>query len=328
MVLIAPPPVHPRRLVYLGTPAMAIQPLRELVQAGHDVGLVVTRPDKRRGRGGGLSPSPVKAAALELGLPVSHDVDDVLTSGADLGVVVAFGRIIKPHVLEALPMVNLHFSLLPRWRGAAPVERALLAGDEETGVAVMGVEVELDTGGIYAERRVPITPVATADDLRAMLVQEGADLLVHTLADGLRPPRAQVGEVTYAEKLHTDDLVLDWARPASELDRIVRVGGAHTTFRGKRFKVWSARVLDPADMADTADTAAVAEPGVVTEPGVIGAVAPGEVDGSGGSDGVVVSCGGGSELVLVEVQPEGKPRMAARSWRNGAQPSSGEAFGT
>ncbi len=101
---------------------MAVGPLRALVEAGHEVVLVVSQPDRRRGRGGALVPSPVKSAALELGLPVSDKVDDVITAGAELGVVVAFGRLIKPHVLDAVPMVNLHFSLLPRWRGAAPVE--------------------------------------------------------------------------------------------------------------------------------------------------------------------------------------------------------------
>ncbi len=156
-------------------------PLRALVAAGFDVALVVTRPDKRRGRRGDLSPSPVKAAAVELGLPVSHDVDDVLGTGADLGVVVAFGRIIKPHVLAALPMVNLHFSLLPRWRGAAPVERAILAGDERTGVCVMEVVDELDAGGVYRRAEVPVGD-RTADELRAELVAVGTDLLVDTLA--------------------------------------------------------------------------------------------------------------------------------------------------
>src|SRR5262245_2807136 len=107
---------------------MAVPPLRALVAAGHDVVLVITRADRRRGRGSATSPSPVKAAAAELAVPVTHDIDDALTAGAELGVVVAYGRIIKPHVLAALPMVNVHFSLLPRWRGAAPVERALLAG--------------------------------------------------------------------------------------------------------------------------------------------------------------------------------------------------------
>src|SRR5918993_2196966 len=158
---------------------MAVRPLRDLVAAGHEVALVVTRADKRRGRGGELTPSPVKAAAIELGLTVSHAVDDVIDvaegGAVELGVVVAFGQIIKPHVLEVLPFVNLHFSLLPRWRGAAPVERALLAGDELTGVCVMRLEEELDTGGIYASRSVPIDETTTAAELRGTLVEIGSD---------------------------------------------------------------------------------------------------------------------------------------------------------
>ena len=157
---------------------MSAVPLRTLVEAGHEVALVVSQPDRRRGRGGQTSPSPVKQAALDLGLAVTDAVDDALGVGADLGVVVAFGRLIKPHVLAALPMVNLHFSLLPRWRGAAPVERAILAGDERTGVDLMVVEEGLDTGGVYDRVEVAIGPDETADELRARLATLGADLLV------------------------------------------------------------------------------------------------------------------------------------------------------
>ena len=137
---------------------MAVAPLLALHEAGFDIAHVVSRPDAKRGRGGALVPSPVKRAAIELGLPVSDRVDDVIGVGADLGVVVAYGRIIRPNVLDALAMVNLHFSLLPRWRGAAPVERAILAGDDRTGVCVMAVEEGLDTGGIYALAEVAIGP--------------------------------------------------------------------------------------------------------------------------------------------------------------------------
>src|SRR6476659_8865028 len=151
---LAPIPVWPRRLVYLGTPATAVPPLQALVTSGWDVALVVTGADTRRGRGSATSPSPVKAAALELGLPVAHRVEEVLDAGADLGVVVAFGRLIRRPVLERLGFVNLHFSLLPRWRGAAPVERARLAGDAETGVCLMQLEEGLDTGPVFAHRRV------------------------------------------------------------------------------------------------------------------------------------------------------------------------------
>ncbi|MGA1358221.1 MAG: methionyl-tRNA formyltransferase, partial [Ilumatobacteraceae bacterium] len=156
--LAALPTGAARRIVYLGTPEVAVSPLRALVAAGVDVALVITRVDKRRGRGGELSPSPVKRAAMDLGIPVSHRLEDALTVGADLGVVVAYGRIIPAAVLERLAMINVHFSLLPRWRGAAPVERALLAGDQETGICIMRVEEGLDTGVVYARVVVPIRP--------------------------------------------------------------------------------------------------------------------------------------------------------------------------
>ena len=152
--------------------------------AGHDIALVVTQPDRRRARGAGLLPTPVKAAALELGLAVTDRVDDALDAGAELGVVVAFGRLIKPHVLAKLPMVNLHFSLLPRWRGAAPVERAILAGDTETGVCLMALEEGLDTGPVYACQRVTIGPEETAEELRDRLVEIGTAMLVERLAEG------------------------------------------------------------------------------------------------------------------------------------------------
>ncbi len=232
------------RLVFLGTPAMAVPPLEALVEAGHEVVLVVTRPDKRRGRGSGTSPSPVKRAAERLGLAVSHDVDDVIDAGAELGVVVAFGQIIRPHVLAALPMINLHFSLLPRWRGAAPVERALLAGDEMTGVCVMAVEEGLDTGGVHARVDVPIGDTRTADELRTELVEVGSALLVDSLADGLGDPEPQLGAPTYAAKIDPAELRIDWSRPAAETHRLVRLGGAWTTFRGARVKVHAAELAD------------------------------------------------------------------------------------
>jgi methionyl-tRNA formyltransferase len=239
------------KLVYLGTPDMAVPPLSALVEAGHDVVLVVTRADKRRGRGGMTTPSPVKAAALELGLTVTHDVDDVIGAaeqGAALGVVVAFGQIIKPHVLAALPMVNLHFSLLPRWRGASPVERAILAGDDLTGVCVMRVEEGLDTGGVYAVRQVPISDTVTADELRTELVAAGTELLVETLAapvaDWIGNAYPQEGDVTYAQKFSTDDFEIDWAVPVVDIHRLIRVGGAWTTFRSKRLKIHAADLVD------------------------------------------------------------------------------------
>jgi len=239
------------KLVFLGTPDMAVPPLRALVDAGHEVMLVVTRADKRRGRGGATTPSPVKAAALELGLTVTHQVDDVLGAaeqGAELGVVVAFGQIIKPHVLAALPMINLHFSLLPRWRGAAPVERAMLAGDDLTGVCVMRVEEGLDTGGVYAVRRVPISDTVTAAELRAELVTAGTEALVETLsapvAEWIGEAYPQEGEATYAQKFTPGEFEIDWAAPVVDIHRLIRVGGAWTTFRSKRLKIHAADLVD------------------------------------------------------------------------------------
>jgi methionyl-tRNA formyltransferase len=241
----------PRRLVYLGTPDVAVPPLRALVAAGFEVPLVVTRVDKRRGRGSQLTPSPVKVAATELGLRVSHSVDDALTIDADLGVVVAFGQLIKPHVLDALAMVNLHFSLLPRWRGAAPVERALLAGDAETGVCLMQVEEGLDTGPVYHRAVVPIGGSTTATELRRDLVAVGTNLLVDELLAGLGVPQPQDGEPTYAAKISAEELHIDWSRPPDEIDRLVRLGGSWTTLHGKRFKIVAAELIDRA--APTSD---------------------------------------------------------------------------
>jgi methionyl-tRNA formyltransferase len=271
-----------------------------LVADGHEVALVVSQPDRRRGRGGALVPSPVKAAATELGLAVTDRVDDVADLGAELGVVVAYGHLIRPHVLAVLPMVNLHFSVLPRWRGAAPVERAILAGDPTTGVCVMALEKGLDTGPVYACEEVGIGPEDTADELRATLVERGTALLRGLLAHGLPEPRAQEGEATYAAKLAPSEHHLDWGRPAVELHRVVRVGGAWTTFRGTRLKVHRARLA----------------------PGHADVPPPGVLDPAT----LVVGTGAGG-LELVEVQPEGRASRAAAAWRNGARLRAGERLG-
>lgn len=302
-------PSHPRRLVYLGTPEVAVAPLEALHDAGFDIALVISRADKRRGRGSQLAPSPVKAAALARGLPVSHDPADAATVGADLGVVVAFGRIIKTDLLAVVPMVNLHFSLLPRWRGAAPVERAILAGDAETGVCLMVVAPELDTGDVYARCQLPIDPDDTLDGLRGRLVTAGIELLVEGFRHGLPAPRPQVGEPVYADKISPDELQLHFERSAVELHRVVRLGRAWCQFRGKRLKVLAAQVEPTAGAA--AAPAAGAEPSVQLsgEPGVL--------------VGPVVATGNGA-LRLVEVQPEGKQPMSAQAWLNGVQPKAGE----
>ena len=290
MTLAPVPAGRPRRLAFLGTPELAVPPLRALVAAGFEVAIVVSQPDRRRGRGSATSPSPVKAAALELGLPVTDRVDDVLDAGVDLGVVVAFGRLIRPHVLAAVPMVNLHFSLLPRWRGAAPVERAILAGDESTGVDLMAVEEGLDTGGIYGRVELPIGPDETMAELRGRLVDAGTALLISTLERGLPAARPQEGEPTYAAKVEAHERQIDWDQPAIDVHRRVRLGEAWTTHDGRRLKVWRTAVPPSGD----------------------GPVVP-------AADGAVE---------LLEVQPEGKARMPAAAWANGARWRSGDRLGT
>lgn len=281
-------PCRPQRLVYLGTPAMAVPPLHALVAAGFEIAAVVTRVDKRRGRGGEVQPSPVKAAALAMDLPVVHRVADALDRGADLGVVVAFGQLIRPPALAALPMVNLHFSLLPRWRGAAPVERALLAGDAVTGVCLMQLDEGLDTGPVHARVEVPIHDDDTGDSLRSRLVKVGTTLVVEQLTLGLGEPQPQRGQPSYAAKLTAGDLKLDWSRPAAELHRVVRLGGAWALFRDKRLKVLAADLIDASAEGDQLHDAVV----------------------------------GG--LRLVTVQPEGKGPMPYRDFCNGARPQPGE----
>jgi methionyl-tRNA formyltransferase len=299
------------KLVYLGSPEAAVQPLEALVKAGHEILLVVSQPDRRRGRGSAAGPSPVKAAALALGLRVTDDVNDILQAvdaGAELGVVVAYGQLIRKPLLAALPFINLHFSLLPRWRGAAPVERALLCGDTETGVCLMGLEAGLDTGPVY--ERV-VTPILDTDDLptlRARLVRIGTEMLVRRLSGGiggLGTPEPQVGESTYAAKLDPAEFEIDWSAAAVVTGRLVRLGVAFTTFRSRRLKILQARVVPAAYTADDASTPAIA---------------PGRLDG------LRVGTGDGW-LELVRVQPEGKAAMDAQAWRNGAQPTESDEMG-
>jgi methionyl-tRNA formyltransferase len=293
------------RIVYLGTPHDAVPPLHALVEAGHDVALVVTQPDRRRGRGSQTDPSPVKQAASALDIPVHTPgkarevVDDVRTSGAELGVVVAFGQLLPVAFLDALPsgFVNVHFSMLPRWRGAAPVERAILAGDTETGVCIMRVDAGLDTGPVFANTRVAIGAQETAGELRARLVETGARLLIEQLPSiPHATPTPQHGEPTYADKLEVAEFRLDPARAADELARVVRAGnprpGAWFTSGGRRVKVLRAH---PA-------------------PGA-GPLAPGEIS----SDALLGTRAG--TLLLEEVQPEGRRTMDGRAWRAGVRGS-------
>ena len=290
------------RLVFLGTPDAAVPPMRALVGAGHELALVVTRPDRRRGRGGALVPSPVKRAALDLGLEVTDSLGDVVAAGAELGVVVAYGRIIPVSVLEHLRMVNLHFSLLPRWRGAAPVERAILEGDAETGVCLMAVEAGLDTGGVYAEQETEIGEEETADELRSRLVGIGCRLLAEHLAGGVRGlpvPRDQIGEPSYAEKIVPTELELRWDQPGIQIRRVIRLGRAWTTFRGRRLGILRATGAPDGDRS---------------EPG-------------GSLAGPEVAAGGGTRVRMVTVQPDGRRPMDVDDWLRGIRPQAGERLG-
>jgi len=279
-----------------------------VVAAGHDVALVVSRPDTRRGRGSTRTPSPTKRAALDLGLDVTDRLDDVSGIEAELGIVVAYGRLVPSSLLTALAMVNVHFSLLPRWRGAAPVERAVLAGDTETGVCLMRLEETLDTGPVLASRRVAIGEREHVSALTDRLAVIGAELLVDSLAggvDALRAGSPQRGEPTYAPKVLPDELRLDWALPASHLERVVRLDRAWTTFRGERLLVLDA-VARPALLPSHGDEGAPGPPGTLT--------------------GTSVATGDGV-LELLEVQAAGKRPVPASAWWRGVRTQPGETLG-
>jgi len=296
--VVDPPRDRPDHIVFFGTPEVAVPALRGLCESGLSVDLVVTGVDKRRSRGTTTTPSPVKAAAEELDIMVVHDLDDVVTHvrtrrGSILGVVVAYGRLLPPSILEVLPLVNLHFSLLPRWRGAAPVERAILSGDSETGVCLMRVRHELDAGEVYACRRLPIGENDTAHDLRTGLNRIGVPMLVETCLAGFGIPTPQTGDVSYAKKITSDDLRLLW-NDARTVSRQIRVGGAFGFVDGQRLKVHECGV------------------------GPVGVGHEGRQRGEAFAvNGQVFVCCGDDVVELLVVQPEGRSRVPASSWWNG-----------
>ena len=274
------------RVAYIGTPAIAVDPLLKLVEEGYEIPLVVTGPDKRRGRGSSTSPSDVKREAERLGLSVSSNIDDLVSIDVDLAIVVAFGQLIPKHILDHVQMINIHFSLLPRWRGAAPLERAILAGDTKTGVCIMELEETLDTGGIYRCVEIPIGPNQTLEELREKSVSEGVDLLLQSLEEGLGSPTPQLGEPSYAHKISNSELEIDWGLSSEEILRLVRLGRAWTTVSGSRLRIHSAK---------------------------IGSLTNLEIGQRKGLS--VGSCDGTVELL--EVQPEGRKKMLAEDWMNG-----------
>ncbi len=294
------------RIVFAGTPEPALPSLRAVAASAHDLVGVVTRTDAALGRKRVLTPSPVAVAAAELGVPVvktdrldAEATDAVAAWRPDLGVVVAYGGLVREPLLS-LPRhgwINLHFSLLPRWRGAAPVQWALIAGDRVTGASVFRLVPALDAGDVYGERRYAVPRGATAGEVLAALADDGAELLaevVDAIADGAAVARPQEGEPTLAPKLAIADGLLDFAEPAERvLDRFrgtTPEPGAHTTVDGQRLKV----------------LAALRGPEAALAPGALGLV---------GRD-VLVGTGEGT-IVLRTVQPAGKGPMAAADWWRG-----------
>lgn len=320
------PPNRPSRVAFAGTPDDAVPALRALASAGFEIPVVVTGAPRRRSRRGSETPSPVGAAAADLGMKVSHDPADLAGCGADCAVVVAYGQLIAAELLAVIPMLNLHFSLLPRWRGAAPVERALLAGDDGTGVSLMALEPTLDTGPVYWQHEVPIDAVDTAAGLRSRLAREGATRLATSLAEGLPAPRPQTGSPTYARKLTPQDRRIDWSQPAAFIDRQIRVGGAWTTLDGGRFIIRAARPADSPpnpDQHTPPESAAVhdaAAHDAALRPAVTRDFSPGTL-----ADDAVVT--GRGLIVLDVVQPAGRGAVDARAWLHGARLPSGTRFG-
>jgi methionyl-tRNA formyltransferase len=278
------------RLAFLGTPDVAVLTLEGLHNAGHEIALVVSQPDVRRSRGGSLQHSPVKAAALSLGLEVTDDLEKLNDVALDGVIVVAYGKIIPDDLLNKFLMINIHFSLLPRWRGAAPLERALLAGDPTTGVCVMKIVSELDAGPVYARADLEIGE-KSLEELRSELGVIGTALIVDLLEDGLKSlpePTTQTGEVVYAAKMKKDEFLLDFTQPAAQVLRVIRLGSSFTFVENRRLRILSATLV----------------------PEYAGS--PGELAGE------VVGTGQGG-LRLERVQGEGGREMDASAWRRGVR---------
>jgi len=307
------------RLVFLGTPEMAVPGLEALVAAGHDVRLVVSQPDRARDRGQALQPTPVHAAADRLGLPCIQPAkirtaefrEQLETQDAAAFIVVAYGRIIPDELLALAPhrWINMHPSLLPLYRGPAPVQGPLFNGDTVTGVTTIQLVSEMDAGDILLQRETPIAPDETAGELHDRLAVLGAKCLVETLArlenDAIVPKPQDHAKATYTHKLSKADGILDCREPALTLANRTRAvtpwPGATVTFGGQSWKLW--RVESRAQSSDAA-------------PGTI-------IDVS--DDGIVVACGEG-RLVILELQRPGKQRMDVRAFLRGHPVAVGAQF--
>jgi methionyl-tRNA formyltransferase len=297
----------PLRVVFFGTPAFAVPTLERVFHSSHPVAGVVTQPDRPRGRGQHVTASPVKTLAESLKLPVlqpnrlSRDTfePELLSFNADIGVVAAYGKILPDWLLAAIPrgLINVHASLLPRYRGASPVHRAVMAGDRETGVTIMRVVKELDAGPMIASATVPIGPEDTTTIVESTLADRGAALLIEALdaiEQGIAVETPQDhSRATFAPKITKSEGLVDWTRPASQIHNQVRGlwpwPHATTFLDGTRYILHRSRV-------STAGGSAV----------------PGTILKASAADGVHVACGDGTALELVDVQLEGKRVMSAR----------------
>lgn len=254
------------RVIFMGTPDFAVPTLNALVQAGHEVAAVYTQPPRRAGRGKKLSPSPVHSCAEELGLLLRHPVSlkgkeaqsEFAATGADIAVVAAYGLILPQEILDApkLGCLNVHGSLLPRWRGAAPVQRAILAGDDESGVMIMQMEAGLDTGPVRATAKTAVA-TKTAGELTQELADLGAELMIEVLGDlNACPPAAQAADgVTYAKKIEKAESKLGFEQTAEQVERQIRAfnpfPGAWFEHEGVRHKILSAEIVDASGVAGT-----------------------------------------------------------------------------
>ncbi len=291
------------KVAFLGSPSEAAIVLERLLEHHMEPVVVLTNPPSRRTRGGSLSETPVGEIATQNGLDLIHDINLLPTVSFDLGVVVAYGHIIREPILALAPFVNLHFSLLPRWRGAAPVERAILALDEKIGVALMEIGPGLDEGAIFDVREIELGFADTAQGTRKKLAHLGAKMLVNSLEIGGQAfvnAQPQKGKVTYAAKLTKLDRQIDFGLSARQVDALVRVGGAWTTIGTKRIHVTKTKVSEPTEQDSSLLELKV-----------------------GSLSGSLVKCGEGY-LELCMVQPEGKTSMPAKDWLNGLHISQDE----
>ena len=322
------------RVIFMGTPDFGVPVLEAIVRAGHEVAAAVTQPDRPKGRGKGVAMSPVKEAAMRLGIPVLQPVKvkapeavaELKNLAPDVIVVVAFGQILSQEILDIPPFgcVNVHASLLPKYRGAAPIQQAILDGEEETGITTMLMDKGLDTGCILLQERVAIAPDETGGSLFDKLSAVGAPLLVKTLdglAKGEIKPIPQEGETCYAGMLDKSMGRIDWTESAAAIDRKVRAlnpwPSAYTALAGSTVKIWKAEVL-PAGKSPENGAA-------VTDNLPSAAVTPGTVTASSES-GIDVATGDGI-LRILELQAEGKKRMESAAYLRGHAVPAGTLLG-